>query len=122
MTIHCEALEEQFPMVPFSIQPFLNFQNICMVESPVFVAEQFSWYISFGITINLSGSNLQGFYKEYKGYRSLFYNVPSFDMSLYVLFSITKFQNKLLTRTVFVAVARKPGNPTSSPGANFFSQ
>jgi hypothetical protein len=28
----------------------------------------------------------------------------------------------LLTRTVFVAVARKPGNPTSSPGANFFSQ
>jgi hypothetical protein len=34
-----------------------------------------------------------------------------------------KIQNKLLTRTpfrtVFVAVARKPGNPTSSPGANF---
>jgi hypothetical protein len=48
--------------------------SLCMVESPLFVAEQFSWYICFGITINSSLSNLHGFYKEYKD--SLFYNVP----------------------------------------------
>jgi hypothetical protein len=31
------------------------------------LAEQFSWYICFGMIIDLSWSNPQGFYKEYKG-------------------------------------------------------
>jgi hypothetical protein len=45
----------------------------CMVESPVFMAEQFSWYICFGITIYLDQIS-RVFTRNIKD--SLFYNVP----------------------------------------------
>jgi hypothetical protein len=144
----------------------------CMVELPVFVAERFSWYICFGMTIHLSWSNPQGFYMEYKGKfilhcswkccfnwrnvqpvrsinrhgnqdihvsrsecKTIYTKYGFLDISkqwnrfwyasLYLFFSIMKFQSNLFTRTpgrIVFLVVQKLGYPTSSPGASISAQ
>jgi hypothetical protein len=57
----------------------------CMVESPVFVAEQFSWYICFGIKLIFLDQISRVFTRNIKD--SLFYNVPENFASIDKVFS-----------------------------------